>query len=30
VPANLPTGSQALQIITLGVASNVGMIAVGR
>jgi uncharacterized protein (TIGR03437 family) len=30
VPANLPTGSQALQIITLGVASNAGMIAVGR
>lgn len=30
VPAGLPTGSQPLQIITLGVASNVGMIAVAR
>jgi uncharacterized protein (TIGR03437 family) len=30
VPAGLPTGSQPLQIVTLGVASNAGTIAVGR
>ena len=30
VPAGLATGNQPIQIVTLGVASNVGMIAAGR